>query len=308
MQNSIHIEFSAIPERVILKCFDENDAIFTLSGNVLPLNKYICMVAIPYCLTMSVLLNENSRLQLPQDVRPQIGDEQYCGLQPYIDSATAFAQITYKSLYIIDYNRMNFLYVSDNPLFLCGESVETVQQEGYDFYYNHVPEEDLEFLIQVNRAGFEFFKGIAVSERTQYAISYNFHITQKGSREKILINHQITPLKLDSMGNVWLALCLVSLAPTQEVGIAYMTAVNSNTMWQFTMKRGRWKQVESIGLNEYEKAVIRLANQGLSVGDIANEINRSEDSVKGYRKNIFQKLGVGNISEAIAVATHRRLI
>ncbi len=257
---------------------------------------------------MSVFLNENNRLRLPQDVRPQIGDEQYYGLQPYIDSAKAFARVSYKSLYIIDYNRMNFLYVSDNPLFLCGENVETVQQEGYDFYYNHVPEEDLEFLTQVNRAGFEFFKGVAVSERSQYTISYNFRITQKESREKILINHQITPLKLDSMGNVWLALCLVSLAPTQEVGIAYMTAVNSNSMWQFSLKSGRWKQIDSIVLNEYEKAVVRLANQGLSVGDIANEINRSEDSVKSYRKTLFQKLGVGNISEAIAVATHRRLI
>ena len=257
---------------------------------------------------MSVFLNENNRLRLPQDVRPQVGDEQYYGLQPYIDSAKAFARVSYKSLYIIDYNRMNFLYVSDNPLFLCGENVETVQQEGYDFYYNHVPEEDLEFLTQVNRAGFEFFKGVAVSERSQYTISYNFRITQKESREKILINHQITPLKLDSMGNVWLALCLVSLAPTQEVGSAYMTAVNSNSMWQFSLKSGRWKQIDSIVLNEYEKAVVRLANQGLSVGDIANEINRSEDSVKGYRKTLFQKLGVGNISEAIAVATHRRLI
>lgn len=257
---------------------------------------------------MSVILNENNRLRLPQDVRPQIGDEQYCGLQPYIDSEKAFARVSYKSLYIIDYNRMDFLYVSDNPLFLCGENVETVQHEGYDFYYNYVPEEDLEFLIQVNRAGFDFFKGIAVSERSQYTISYNFRITQKESREKILINHQITPLKLDSMGNVWLALCLVSLAPTQEVGIAYMTAVNSNSIWQFSLKSGRWKQIDSIMLSEYEKAVVRLANQGLSVGEIANEINRSEDSVKGYRKTLFQKLGVGNISEAIAVATHRRLI
>ena len=257
---------------------------------------------------MSVILNENSRLQLPQDVCPQIEDEQYFGLQPYIDSAKAFAQITYKSLYIIDYNKMNFLYVSDNPLFLCGESVEKIQEEGYDFYYQHVPEEDLEFLTQVNRAGFDFFRGIAVSERSQYTISYNIRITQKDSKEKILINHQITPLKLDSTGNIWLALCLVSLASSKESGIAYMTAVNSNTIWQFSVKSGRWKQIDSIVLNEYEKAVIRLANQGLSVGEIANEINRSEDSVKGYRKNIFQKLGVGNISEAIAVATHRRLI
>lgn len=109
---------------------------------------------------MSVILNENSRLQLPQDVRPQIGDEQYYGLQPYIESAMAFARITYKSLYIIDYNRMNFLYVSDNPLFLCGENVETVQQEGYDFYYNHVPEKILNSLHKSIERVLNFSKGL----------------------------------------------------------------------------------------------------------------------------------------------------
>jgi transcriptional regulator, luxR family domain protein len=257
---------------------------------------------------MSVNTNKDSRLQLPQYARPKIDDEQYTGLQPYIDSAKALARITYKSLYIIDYYRMNFLYVSDNPLFLCGESVETVQEEGYDFYYNHVPEDDLEFLTQVNRAGFEFFKGITVSERSYYTISFNFHLKKHETKERVLINHQITPLKLDSMGNVWLAFCLVSLAPSQESGVAYITAINSNTRWRFSLKNGRWKQIESVLLNEYEKAVIRLANQGLSVEKIAKEISRSENSVKGYRKNIFQKLGVGNISEAIAVATNRRLI
>ena len=65
---------------------------------------------------MSVNTNKDSRLQLPQYARPKIDDEQYTGLQPYIDSAKALARITYKSLYIIDYYRMNLLYVSDNPL------------------------------------------------------------------------------------------------------------------------------------------------------------------------------------------------
>lgn len=255
-----------------------------------------------------MLLNENDRFQLPQGVRPHVAEEEYLALQPYIDSVVAFARLTYKSLYIIDYNRMNFLYVSDNPLFLCGESVETVQKEGYAFYYQHIPEEDIGFLTSVNRAGFEFFRGVAVSDRSKYTISYNFHIRQNETRESVLINHQITPLKLDDSGNIWLALCLVSLASSQETGVAQITAVNSDTVWEFSLKSGRWKQVENIALSEHEKAVIRLANQGLSVGEIANKINRSEDSVKGYRKNLFQKLGVGNISEAIAVATHRRLI
>ena len=84
--------------------------------------------------------------QPPQGVRPLIKDEEYNDLQPYIDSAKALARITYKSLYIIDYNRMNFLYITDNPLFLCGERVENAYQEGFNFYYQRIPKEDHEFL------------------------------------------------------------------------------------------------------------------------------------------------------------------
>lgn len=247
-------------------------------------------------------------LSLPQDVRPQVEEALYREVQPYIDSAAAFARLTYQSLYIIDYYKMNFLYVADNPLFLCGESVETVREAGYNFYYQYVSTDDLEFLTQVNHAGFEFFREIAIPERLLYTISYNLRIAQGSSHTPLLINHQLTPLRLDSVGNIWLAFCLVSLASSQEFGVAYMTSVSSNTIWQFSLEIGRWKQLESIELNDYEKCVIRMANRGLSVSEIAQEINRSEDSVKGYRKSLFQKLGVGNISEAIAVATHRRLI
>lgn len=246
--------------------------------------------------------------ELTADVRPAVQESDYLSIHPYIDSIAAVAQLTYKSLYIIDYHRMNFLYVSNNPLFLCGKSVEEVQAEGYAFYLSHVPAEDLDFLYKINRAGFDFFSEIAIDERAQYTISYNFHIYAENERQKILINHQLTPLKLDTNGNIWLALCQVSMAPSQEIHTAYMTANASHRRWRYTLQTERWKECDRIDLTENEKAVIRLANQGFSVGEIAAEIHKSEDSVKGYRKNLFVKLGVTNISEAIAFAAHHKLI
>lgn len=257
---------------------------------------------------MNIPCTENDRLTPPADTLPRVDEALYQGLHPYVESAKALARLTYKSLYIIDYNKLNFLYISSNPLFLCGESVDEVMREGYQFYYRHVPEEDLAFLQQVNQAGFNFYKEIAISERTEYTISYNFRIIPAESKEPLLINHQLTPLKLDSSGNIWLSLCLVSLAHTREVGEVYVSAVKSNKRWRLSLKSGRWKQIEDLTLSEHEKAVVSLAHQGLSVGEIAQIIHRSEDSVKGYRKALFQKLDVSNIAEAIAVATSRKLI
>lgn len=257
---------------------------------------------------MNVPCNKKDRLSLLFDIRPLVDDTLYQELHPYIESAKALARLTYKSLYIIDYNKMNFLYVSGNPLFLCGDSVDEVLSAGYQFYYRHVPEEDQVFLQQVNQAFSDFLREIAISERSEYTISYNFRIIPSDFKEPVLINHQLTPLRLDSQGNIWLSLCLVSLAHSREVGDVYIQAVNSNMQWRLSAKSGRWKQIEPLTLSNQEKNVIRLAHQGLSVREIADRIHRSEDSVKGYRKALFQKLNVSNISEAIAVATSRKLI
>jgi hypothetical protein len=57
-----------------------------------------------------------------------ITEADYQRAMPYVEAAQAFAQTTYQSIYIIDYHRKNFLYVSDNPLFLCRYSAEEVRQ------------------------------------------------------------------------------------------------------------------------------------------------------------------------------------
>ena len=59
-----------------------------------------------------------------------ITDEDYQRAQPYVEAARAFAQTTYQTIYIIDYHRRGFLYVSDNPLFLCGHTADEVLRMG----------------------------------------------------------------------------------------------------------------------------------------------------------------------------------
>ena len=75
-----------------------------------------------------------------------ITDADYQRAKPYVEAAQAFAQTTYQSIYIIDYYRKNFLYVSDNPLFLCGHTADEVRQMGYGFYLSHVPEDEVVML------------------------------------------------------------------------------------------------------------------------------------------------------------------
>ncbi|MDE6786761.1 MAG: hypothetical protein K2J46_06970 [Muribaculaceae bacterium] len=92
------------------------------------------------------------------------GEPDYGLADNFVRTAEAFANTTYQSVYIIDYFRKNFLYVSPNPLFLCGMSADAVKSEGYQFYIDHVPADEVDMLLEINKAGFSFINDVPLEE------------------------------------------------------------------------------------------------------------------------------------------------
>ena len=54
-----------------------------------------------------------------------VPDSEYARVEPYVEMLECMSRLTYQSIYVIDYWKKNFLYVSDNPLFLCGLRPDT---------------------------------------------------------------------------------------------------------------------------------------------------------------------------------------
>jgi len=54
--------------------------------------------------------------------------------------------------------------------------------------------------------------------------------------------------------------------------------------------------------------VLHFSIRGYTIGEIAETIFVSPDTVKFHRRNLFRKLEVANISEAISFATNNKLI
>ena len=108
-------------------------------------------------------------------------------LSTLVQTVEAFARVTYQSVYLIDYYKHEFLYVSDNPLFLCGHTAKEVKELGYSFYLEHVPEDEQKMLIELNSSGFKFFETFDNVDKYQCSMSYHFHL-KSGTKSK-LINH-----------------------------------------------------------------------------------------------------------------------
>ena len=225
----------------------------------------------------------------------------------YLEAVKAFARTTNKSIYVIDYQKKGFEYVSDNPLFLCGHSAEEVKEMGYSFYLKYVIEPDLNLLLKINEVGFSFYEKIPLKERKEYTISYDFHIKNQQGKT-ILINQKLTALFLSDSGKIWKAVCIVSLSAERSAGNVKIYRKGTNEIYTYDLEGDFWKVGEKIKLSGREKEILQLSTRGYTINEIAEVIFLSAETIKFHRRKLFDKLGVSNIAEAIGYATNNKLI
>lgn len=238
----------------------------------------------------------------------EVSKEDKLQFSNYLEVIKSFAKITYQSVYVIDYEKMKFEYVSNNSLFLCGYSSDEVLEMGYEFYFRNVPEEDLMLLNEINNAGFDFYDKLPNNEeRKLYSISYDFYL--KGKYDKpILINHKLTPLFLNAKGDLWKSLCIVSISHKQKSGNAVINKEGSTIYWEFDSSKKVWVTRHTPKLKDKELEVLRLYAQGLTINQISEKMFVSPDTIKYYRRKIFESFDVKNFSEALSFAIDNKII
>ena len=219
-----------------------------------------------------------------------INRENYDKIELLVNAAKAFARSTYQCVYIIDYFHQDFIYASDNLAYLCGLEPEQLMEAGYQMYIDHVPDADLQMLLEVNKKGFDLFNELPVGDRLDYTISYDFHLTN--GRHSRLIHHHLTPILLSDDGRIWLALCTVSLAATDEPGHIIMQKNGERSFFEYSTLRHKWEKKEGITLSETERDVLRLSAQGYTMNDIADRLCKSVDTIKACKRNLFAKMNI----------------
>lgn len=239
----------------------------------------------------------------PIDLNAPPTDRDYSKAELLIEAADAFSRATNYCVYIIDYYKRGFLYVSENPLFLCGKSSRFVLQSGYLFYLSHVPPQDLELLLEINQAGFQFYSNVPVADRMKYSITYDFHLIHTNKRP-VLVNHHLTPLALDGQSNIWLALCIVAHSSSETAGNIMIEKKGSSLIFGYDLKLKAWVEKERTKMTAQEKEILILSMQGLTIKEIAKKLAVTVVTIKFHRKNILQKLKVKNMSEALSYAAN----
>lgn len=236
----------------------------------------------------------------------EYGEDEYRQIEPVVKAVKAFVRSTHQCVYVIDYARKGFVYVSENISYLCGRSAQEVRQMGYGLYLQHVPEKELMMLNEVNKTGFSLFNSIPAEERMGCAIKYDFHLTN--GHKKHLIHHTLTPLVMAPNGHIWLALCTITLSARNTPGNIIVRIEKSSEYYEYSLHKKTWIKKCDVALTETEKDILHLSTQGYTMKDIGETLCKSVDTVKACKRKMFAKLGVRNIAEAISFAANYNLL
>ncbi|MDR2388209.1 MAG: LuxR C-terminal-related transcriptional regulator [Tannerellaceae bacterium] len=77
---------------------------------------------------------------------------------------------------------------------------------------------------------------------------------------------------------------------------------------EYDIKTNQWKQKTKEPLTECERAILMLAEQGKTTKEIANCLHKGYNTIRNQVKELFSRLNVHSMQEAIEFARHHHRI
>ena len=101
---------------------------------------------------------------------------------------------------------------------------------------------------------------------------------------------------------------LEAVSDVQNGGVAFNPIVAAKVVTLFQQYIAPSPITNSYQLNEREREILQLLTEGLPMPRIAEKIFLSYETVRGYVKNIYQKLHVASATEAVSKALKEKLV
>ncbi len=232
----------------------------------------------------------------------------YKQLQKHIDFLIQLDVIENSSISIFDLNKKEHIFISQNYSKMLGYNIEEAEKQGNSYFNAKVHPDD--FLINLKNGIklLDFSFQIPVAERKNYKLVLDYRV--KNARDEyIRIIEQQQTLELDKTGNIWVALSIVDISPSQD-----LTAGPKSRIFNF--KTGEFISNQEFSdtqhhkniLSKREHEVLKLVKNGLPSKEIADKLSISVHTVNTHRQRILEKLNVSNSHEAIQYVSELGLL
>ena len=209
----------------------------------------------------------------------------------FIQCVKAMENIMDLDAYIIDYIGGKVLYATKGYSSLQGYTYKELES-------NYIFSEDLPTVATLDWQVFDFFYSLPKHRRLNCYLTSHYRI--RNSKNKVaLINHKCSVLDLAPSGTMRLTLCIDSCPTSDKSGAAYIKMADTNTVYEFLKSSQKFVEVKTQKLTNKMDLIVKLASNGRTEMQIAEELGISVNTVKYHKKQIFTRLGVKNITEAV---------
>jgi DNA-binding CsgD family transcriptional regulator len=210
------------------------------------------------------------------------------------------------SFFVIDFYKRKIMFGALSPQLFLGYHTDLIEDSGLDFYKLVLSKDELKWWEQLNMAMQEVLQNFPISERCNLTFSYELIATDENKRN-VILQHTLTPYKLDENGNMWLSLCRVKPAKRLSV-LGKASLINSETGDHFDYFDGHFLPSIVTTLTELDIEILGYVAGGLQRKEISEKMKILESTMKKKIQDIFKKLNVTTSAAAVYKAAQMNII
>lgn len=227
-------------------------------------------------------------------------DENPQEVQHYVKMAQQLSLMLYKGIYVVDLISDRLLYVSDVLQKILNKSEDEILEKGFPVLFEYVSSENLDKLRRIKNKILEGTLNLDGIDKSKMMIIMNTPMKIGGVEGSIC--NKIIELYSES-GKSWIGMGIVAPAEYSENNEIKINVLGNSKLYEYSLDEYQWRQKELPQLSQDEKIMLSFSMSGYSVKEISKMMCKSEDTINFYKKQVFSKLRVNKISEAIAYST-----
>lgn len=219
-----------------------------------------------------------------------------------LDSAATF-------FFVVDFARMDYIYVSDGIFNIMGYTAEEWKREGMQAAFRTIYSEDKLRLKKLHEDYFDFHFSRPIAERKQYRYTSDFRVVRKDGKVIWMLS-QSSLIALDAKGNaaIGFEICseITHIKKDNTMTLSITKAINGGN--EFVERKLYYPLEGTNCFTKREIEILQLLYRGLISKEIATRLSISELTVSKHRKNMMRKANVPNGRSLISYAMQNQLL
>ena len=226
-------------------------------------------------------------------------DLDYRIVENYIKTLDHLESLSRQCFWIFDYHLNNFHYISSNTHFFQKKEIESVKENGYDYFIKNTEPNDVLYLLNIHKSAWAFLQNLDKTQTiTDFKVSYVIQL-RNASGKYVAVNQQVKFVETDKEGNMWLSLGSFEEVSNNLSYLPYIQNVVSGEKTNLFKTSVSKKDFEAPRLTERELKLLAYLSENFTQKEIAERLFISIDTLKGHRKSLYRKLHAADKKEAL---------